>query len=50
VFPSSHVQPEFLVEGDVIRFEVADKARSEVDALALLGTTLEYATELERIV
>lgn len=48
--PSPPVQPEFLVEGDVIRFEVADKARSEVDALALLGTTLEYATELERIV
>lgn len=43
-------QPAWHIEAGVIHFNPAQKARLEIPSLTLIASTLEYATELERIV
>jgi hypothetical protein len=43
-------RPTWGIEGDNIRFVPVVKAKLEVPAMALIGSLLSYATELERIV
>jgi CSN8/PSMD8/EIF3K family len=48
-------RPDFVVSGDNLFFGESgiagvEKTKAELDPLGLLGTTLEYAADLERIV